>query len=104
MAVSTTDFIASLVITNYCLKYLQLLTTSLQAEAKDIVGATSEISSVKEALQDARRHIDEHHSRWFCTVEVLCSDIGVEPSLPHCCSWQTHCLNVPSDTPSVYYC
>ena len=80
------------------------MTTSLQAEAKDIVGATCEISSVKAALQYARHHIDEHHSHWFRTVERLCSDIGVEPSLPRCCGWQTYHFNVPSDTPSVYYC
>ena len=34
LALSTTDFISSLVITNSCLKYLQALTTNLQAEAK----------------------------------------------------------------------
>ena len=39
LAVTTTDYICSLVVTNSCLKYLQALTSNLQAEAKDIVEA-----------------------------------------------------------------
>ena len=65
LAVSTTDFICSLVITNSCLKYLQALTSNLQAEAKDIVEAVQEISSVKAALHNARSNVDEHHKQWF---------------------------------------
>ena len=34
----------------------------------------------------------------------MCSDIGVEPSLPRRCNRQIHRSNVPADTPSVYYC
>ena len=44
----------SLMITNFCLKYLQALTTNLQAEAKDIVEAVQEISSIKAALNNVR--------------------------------------------------
>ena len=33
LAICTTDFISSLVITNFCPKYIQALTTNLQAEA-----------------------------------------------------------------------
>ena len=47
IAVSTTDFISSLLISNSCLAY------RLQSEKKDIVGAVNEISNVKEALQSA---------------------------------------------------
>ena len=104
LAVTTTDFICSLVITNSCLKYLQALTTNLQAEAKDIVEAVKEISSVKAALNNARSNIDEHHNRWFRTVEQMCSKVGVEPSLPRRCGRQIHRSNVPADTPSAYYC
>ena len=104
LAVTTTDFICSLVITNSCLKYLQALTTNLQAEAKDIVEAVKEISSVKAALNNARSNIDEHHNRWFHTVEQMCSKVGVEPSLPRRCGRHIHRSNVPADTPSAYYC
>ena len=52
LALSTTDFISSLVITNSCLKYLQALTTNLQAEAKHIVEAVQEIGSVTAALHN----------------------------------------------------
>ena len=104
LAISTTDFISSLVITNSCLNYLQALTTNLQAEAMDIVEAVQEISSVKQALHNARSNIDTHHNRWFRTVEQMCSDIGVETSLPRRCGRQIHRNNTPAETPSVYYC
>ena len=38
-AITTTDFLCGLVITNSCLQYLYALTVSLQAETIDIVGA-----------------------------------------------------------------
>ena len=104
LAVSTTDFISSLVITNCCLKYLHSLTTSLQSETKDIVAAVNEISNVKEALQSARNNIHHHHNQWFRTVEQLCSSVGIEPLLPRRCSRQVHRINLPADTPSTYDC
>ena len=61
LAVTATEFIWSLVVTNSCLKYLQALTSNLQAEAKDIVKAVQEISSVRAALHNARSNIDEYH-------------------------------------------
>ena len=47
-----TDFISALVVTNACLKYLQALTSNLQAESKDIVAAVEEIKTVTSTLQD----------------------------------------------------
>ena len=91
-------------ITNSCLKYLQALTTNLQAEAMDIVEAVQEVSSVKQALHNARSNIDTCHNHWFRTVEQMCSDIGVETSLPRRCGRQIHRNNIPAETPSVYYC
>ena len=58
-------FICAVVITNACLKYLQALTSSLQAEAKDIVAAVKEIDTVTATLQSVRDNIDTHHSQWF---------------------------------------
>ena len=43
LAISTTDFLSALVITNFCFKYLQALTSNLEAETKDIVAAVGEI-------------------------------------------------------------
>ena len=68
LAITTTDFLSALVITNSCLKYLQALTSNLQAEARDIV---ERVSSVKAALQDVRDTIATHHSQWFKTVEQM---------------------------------
>ena len=57
LAITTTDFVSTLVFTNSCLKYLQALTSNLQAEARDVVESVKEISSVKAALQDVRNNI-----------------------------------------------
>ena len=48
LAITTTDFLCALVITNCCLKYLQALTSNLQAETKDIIAAVEEINNVKQ--------------------------------------------------------
>ena len=104
LAITTTDFISSLVITNACLKYIQALTTNLQAEAKDIVEAVKDIGSVKAALNNVRSNIDEHHNSWFQKVQQMCSEVDVEPSLPRRCGRQIHRSNMPADTPSSFYC
>ena len=82
LAISTIEFISALVIITACLQHLLGLTRSLQAEAKDIVQAVSEINSVKATLQDVRNNIDEHHCKWFAKVEELCATVNTEPSLP----------------------
>ena len=60
LAISTTEFLSALVTTNSCLKYLQALTSNLQAEAKDIVEAIAEIDSVRAALQSVRDNVDTY--------------------------------------------
>lgn len=82
LAVSTTKFISALVIITACMQHLLGLTRSLQAEAKDIVQAVSEINAVKATLQDVRNNVDEHHGKWFAKVEELCAHVNTEPSLP----------------------
>lgn len=103
LAISTTDFLSALVIANAGLKYIQALTSSLQAEAKDIVEAVGEIGNVISALKDVRKDIHVHHSQWFNTIEKLCQNIGIQPSLPRLCGCQRHRDNVPADSPSEYY-
>ena len=51
LAITTTDFVSALVITNSCLKYLKALTASPQAEAKGIVTAVSDIDTVTASPQ-----------------------------------------------------
>ena len=104
LAMTTTDFLCALVITNYCLNYLQTLTSNLQAEAKDIVAAVKEIDGVIATLQDVRDNISTHHRMWYSSVERMCSDVGTVPSLPRRSGRQIHRNNVPADTPSEYYC
>ena len=103
LAISTTDFLSALVITSSSLSYLMALTKSLQSEAKDIVEAVSEIGNLTSVLQDLRDNVDRYHEEWFAEVEQMCTALGTEPSLPRLCARQTHCSNVPSQTPTEYY-
>ena len=77
LSISNTDFLCALVITNYCLKYPEALTSNLQAEAKDIADAVSEINTVKEVLQNVRENIEVYHTKWFCTVEQMCQSLCI---------------------------
>ncbi|KAI6653124.1 52 kDa repressor of the inhibitor of the protein kinase-like [Oopsacas minuta] len=52
LAIRTTDFIAPLAITSCSLKYIEALTTNLQAEAKDIVEAVRELTLLEAILRD----------------------------------------------------
>ena len=96
LAITTTEFVSALVIANSCLKYIQVLTSSLQAEAKDIVAAVREIDTVTATLQDVCDNIDTHHSRWFLTISEMLSQVGVEPSVPRRCGRQIHRSNLTS--------
>ena len=102
LAITTTDFLCALV-TNACLKYVQGLTTNLQAEARDIVSAVREIETVTATIQDVRDNVDTHHTKWFLTVNSMCSSVGNIPSLPRRCGKQTHRCNTLAYTPSEYY-
>ena len=103
LAITNTEFVSALVITDACFKYIHPLTASLQAEAKDIVQAVSEVDNVIATLEDVRKHIDEQHSKWYLVVDKMCSDVGTVPSTPRRCGRQTHRSNVPADTPCEYY-
>ena len=63
LAITTTDLVSALVITNSCLKYLQALTASLQAEAKDIVAAVGDIDNVTATIQNVCDNVDIHHGQ-----------------------------------------
>ena len=93
-----------MVITNSCLKYLQALTSNLQAEARDVAESVKEISSVKAARQDIRDNITAYHSQWFKKVEQMLASVGEEPSLLRRRGHQCHRSNVSADTPCEYYC
>ena len=69
LAITTTDFLCALVITNSCLKYAQALTTNLQSESTDIVSAVREIEVVTMVIQDVRDNVQMHHSKWFLTIK-----------------------------------
>lgn len=99
LAITTMDFVSALVITNSCLKYLQALTSNLQAEAKEVVESFKEISSVKAALQDVRDNITTYHSQCFKKSKQMLASVGEEPSVPQRCGRQCHRSNVPAESP-----
>ena len=70
-----------LVITSECLQYLRGLTTSLE-EAKDIVQAVSEITTLTSSLKQVREKVDSYHSRGFETVSNMCNEVGTTLSMP----------------------
>ena len=82
LAITTTNFISALVITNQALHYLQSLTISLQGESKDIITAVNEINTVITLLQKVQDNIDSYHLKWFDTIKKMCQDINTEPSTP----------------------
>lgn len=71
LALSTTDLLSALVICNSCLRYVQALTTNLQAEAKSILEAVKEIDTVIYTLENVRVNIETHHSTWFSTITSM---------------------------------
>ena len=103
LAITTTEFISALVITNECLHYFLGLTRSLQQEAKDIVQAVSEVEVLTTSLKKVRENVDSHHSEWFMTVTDMCSTVGTTPSIPRICGRQHHRPNTPASTPSEYF-
>ena len=90
LAITTTEFVSALVVTNSCFSFIESLTLSLQAEAKDIVQAVREIDTVIATLQDVRDNIDTYHSEWFLTISEMLSQVCVEPSVPRRCGRQIH--------------
>ena len=103
LALSTMEFISALVIIKACLQHVLGRTRSLQAEAKDIVQAVSEINSVKATLQDVRNNLEKHHDKWFAEVEELCAHLNTDPSLPRLCGRQRHRPNVPAQSRLEYF-
>ena len=103
LAITTTEFISALVITNECLHYFLGLTRSLQQEAKDIPQAVSEVEVLTLSLKKVRENVDSHHSEWFMTVTDMCSTVGTTPSIPRICGRQRHRPNTLASTPSEYF-
>ena len=103
LLLSTTDFVCALVITDNCLRYIEALTTNLQAEAKDIVCAVKEVTVVTATVQKVRNEVEQFHAKWFDKIKKLCEDSGIVLSLPRRCGRQIHRANTPADTPCEYY-
>ena len=94
LAITTTDFLSAWVIVNKGLNYVLALARSLQAEAKDIVEAVTEVDNVKDVLTNVHENVDTFHGQWFVEVEKTCDSIGMQSSLPRLCGHQSHRFNV----------
>ena len=103
LAITASEFISALVVTNKCLGYLRALTCSLQAEAKDVVQAVGDIDVGLTSLREVRNTIDQQHDAWFQEIELMCRSVDVVPSIPRRCGRQLHRNNVPADDPRTYY-
>ena len=103
LAISTCDFLSALVITNSCLQYLHPLTVSLQGKTIDIIHAAKEIDVLVTTIHKIRNDIGTYHSKWYSSVEKMCTIAETVPSIPRTCCLQTQRSNVPADSPSQYY-
>ena len=103
LAITASEFISALVVTNKCLGYLRALTCSLQAEAKDVVQAVGDIDVVLTSLREVRNTIDQQHDAWFQEIELMCRSVDIVPSIPRRCGRELHRNNVPADDPRTYY-
>ena len=94
---------APLVVTNKCLGYISALTSSLQAEAKDVVVAVKQVKNVLTTLNDLRNKVSDHHAELFEEVDVMCKRVNLVPSIPRRCGRQHHQDNTPAEDPATYY-
>ena len=72
-AITDSDFIASLVVTNGCLGYVLGITPSLHAEAKDNVQAVQEIYVALVSLNNVRKNINDNHQEWYEEIAKMCA-------------------------------
>ena len=102
LSMTSTDFICVLVVTNKCLGYISALTSSLQAEAKDVVVAVKQVKNVVTILNDLRNKVNDHLAEWFEEVDAMCKRVNVVPSIPRRCGRQRHRDNTPAEDPDTY--
>ena len=80
-AITTTEFVSTLVIASKSLNYLHSLITGLQAEAKDIVQAIKEVDTLKKIISDIRDDVEtQYRGQFFEEVEKMCQSVGTQPS------------------------
>ena len=79
IAITTTNFISTLVVTNQIPPGLDIQSSN----RKQI--HHSHCGRVILMLRNSRDNIDTHHSCWFSTVEKMWGDVGTEPSVPRRC-------------------
>ena len=100
LAVTTTEFLSALVITNSQLAYLKGLTYSLQAEDKYLIEAANEINTIKATSSKSEKILVFTIESKFTTVERMCSSMGTAPSMSRGRVQQSHHSNTPCDNPS----
>ena len=112
LAITTTEFVSALVITNSCLKYMviQALTSSLKAEAKDIVAAVREIDTVTATLKMAMlTHIILDGFLPFlrcchkCVWSHLCHEDVVGKSTAAICQLTPRLSTIDAPSPSLWF-
>ena len=99
LAITTTDFISALVVTN----------TSQVSPGLNIQSSNKNQRHCSRCGRD--RQSFQHYKIFKTTstltisnVEKMCGDVGTEPSFPRRCSRQIHQSNIPASSPSEYYC
>lgn len=103
------QFLTSLVIAEYYLKFTKPLSKIFQSPDCDLIRATDDATDLVNFL-DTRRGSDSHFVEVFDKVKLAAAQIDVEPQTPRSCGRQTHRSNAivntgdtSSENISTYY-
>ena len=102
-ALTEFKFLVALIITKNVLAYTKGLSVKLQGRYQDIIRAHSNIKSVTESLEDARKSVDTFHSMWFEEAKSIASELNIDPSMPRLSSRQRHRANPLATSPTEYF-
>ncbi|KAG1663081.1 Round spermatid basic protein 1-like protein [Nymphon striatum] len=92
LAITSPEFIASLVIAQQALSYTTSITRSLQEKFRDIMEAVDDINTLKDSLQSVKENVDDQRRDWFRDVEKMCREVGTEPSIPRFATHQIQAI------------
>ena len=102
-AVTSFEFIISLIGLYRLLNTLAGTTDRLQGRGVDIIEAYDDVSSVIKDIKSTRKNIDKEFSVIFEQAERVAAKVGTQPSMPRIAKKQVNRDNTEGDSPETYY-
>ena len=103
VALSSFQFVISLVVAQKASGHTRSATLLLQDRAMDIVNGYREIKILNHAIHDVRDNVEKHHHESYLKAQCIAEKIGRKPSAPRTKERQTLWENWPANTPEEYY-